>query len=299
MLDKECGDKNKLGTVAELMIDLVDLAFVYPEIGTYLILFGRKFDHISDSRRQFLIRSIDEASKIKFTHRSIISNILLTERYCETELTFFDPRIDFEQMWNIQRIDRSISKTISMKYDDDYDRISRRDYSLAEFTGDELKKIYDCWACLMLDTSDDDFKDFILNKIDDIIDSVRWYLSGETDIVSQQSLIRQFDKPFPPTRSQVEHEFKVILEGFRVEHCTDEEIETATCTINNGDEEILFTGIGYTFGYLWLWGLKEHLKRLSVSLDNIDFLEYIHILYNIERYNYNKTEDDNLEAYYG
>lgn len=276
MLDKECGSDSKI--VEQVILDLLDVCFEHTELSTYLILFGNNLQNISDIRRRYIAASVEfYRFSSKFQHREIITNICLTEDYINKELTYFYPLDDYEQMWSISKVVKRFGSYLDDLYEDQSD--------LYDYRSDEMKKIYDCWACLSLNIQDPQVKDHVLDNVSSILGFI-------VNIICTRDNITGFRKGFINMTAKPTKQLAQMICNTVYDHCNFK-YRFEDITTYGEDIEIIKQGINYMVGYVWLHALKLAVMELSKTFDSTDYLDFIHTMYEISRHNYNNNTEVN------
>lgn len=272
MLDKDCGTNSKI--IEQVILDLLDVCFEHTELSTYLVLFGNSLQNISDIRRRYIAASIEfHRFSSKFQHREIITNICLTEDYINKELTYFYPTDDFEQIWSISRVVKRFGNYLDDLYEDQS--------NLYDYNSDEMKKIYDCWACLSLNIKDPVVKDHILDNLDSIVSYI-------VEITCTRDNITGFRKGFIDVIVKPSEKSAQIVCDTVYDVC-NYKFGFDTITTYGEDINVIKQGVTYMVGYIWLHALKQALMELSKTFDSTDYLDFIHTMYEITRHNYNNN----------
>lgn len=272
LLDQECGKNDSY--IEEAIIELLELCWKHTELTTYLILYGIQLQHISDVRRRYIVASADNMMyKSAFNHREIIFNACITERWLNEEFTYMDPMEDYNQMWHVCQNIKDISK---YSYDEN-------NYpGFYDMKTEEMKRVYDCWACLMLDTNDIDFRHHILDHVDDILEHV-FKTSSQAFMIFPSKIATCFKAP--TNNEKLGSIISDIIET------AAEKIEIQYNELSELHKHIFDQGVRYMLGYVWLDIVKRALTSLSHTFDSDDYLLFSHTMYQITRFNYNNDSE--------
>lgn len=275
MLDRECGDNPSL--IDEAINDLLELTYTHRELSTYLILFGNKFANISDIRRRYIVSSIEyDKFSSRFSHREIIFNIIATKDYLDKEFTYLDPIDDVGQIWNISTSIRHFNNDMESYMDE-----------LTNFNNiEESKRMYDSIACLMLECNEPEIRDIIMDNVNEIIERV--ITSFQCTKVPQGSINALISSRLEPMKEHVEMFIDDAVERIL------KELGLNYANISDHTKILLFEGVRYIYGYAWMNLFKLSVEELSKTFDSVDYVEFIHTMYQISRYNYNNESSGDM-----
>lgn len=229
----------------------------YHELASYMILFGNRYQALQTCTTRYIVGTLEYfPNTSRLPHRCILSNIWLTEKYLEEELTYFSFINDYDQIQSIMHCIKGYRYGLPDNLD-----------IYGDLTPEELKQISDCCSCILLDSSDNMFKSAINDNLERIITDI-------SSIVKYKLL-----SPMP-----VE-----LLEAYL--HKTATILSRMICNYDKDfskDGDLFDTMVEYIAGYLWLISLKRTIRDLAKTYDDYDYLLYVHTMFQINRWNYNR-----------
>lgn len=236
--------------------DILKLMTEYHEFATYIVLNAMRFSILRNCALDYMLSTLEYfPNTSKLPHRTIIANMYFTEVYLNKELTCLNMIDDYYQIQSV------INAATGFKYDVP-DDINVYTY----LTPEELRQLSDSWACMLLDSRTIELRSTLSNDMSDHVKTVSKFVKDTIMKGMVKELVcRKADIVF----NTISDKYKFISEDSMDDRCL---IHNIMC---------------FTASYLVFTALKRYIKDLSKTFDSYDYLLFIHVVFQINRWNYN------------